>query len=95
MIMEYIIALLVSAIFVFFGAIGFYHAFKRYHSEDDFLYGFLDFDPSFLSLIGELILWISNKKFPEKIHVKIYKITAFIFGIVMFSVAALVWILLI
>ncbi|MCP3027623.1 hypothetical protein [Halobacillus sp. A5] len=84
------VSLLATLVFGFFGVIGFYHAFKRYNSDDNFL-DIMSACPNLLQIVGEVFLWMTKKLFPHWIHSKIYRAAAFLFGLMMFGIVSLLW----
>jgi uncharacterized membrane protein len=74
-------------LFTIFGIVGFHFTFKRYNPTDRI--NFLDTYPTLISIVGEIILWISKKLFPERVHIIIYKSFTFIFGAVSFLITFL------
>ncbi|WP_078428183.1 hypothetical protein [Alkalihalobacterium alkalinitrilicum] len=70
-------------------SIRFYHFFKRYNREDHFLETFLVY-PNWLLIIGKVLLW-GIKKFPKSISCPLYRLAAFLFGVLMLGVVVLFW----
>lgn len=91
-IMNFFVPVIATVIFGFFGLIGFFHAFKRYNPEENFL-DVMSTYPTLFQILGELFLWITKKNFPEHIHIKIYRVAAFLFGLTMFGVVILFWVI--
>ncbi|WP_332633609.1 hypothetical protein [Halalkalibacter flavus] len=89
--MDFFVPLLATLIFGFFGVIGFQHAFKRYNPDENFL-DIMSAYPTLFQVFGKLFLWITKKIFPEHIHIKVYRVAAFLFGLLMFGIIVLFWV---
>ncbi|MFE3577110.1 hypothetical protein [Lysinibacillus sp. NPDC059133] len=80
--------LIVSSLFLLFIAgNAFYVAFKKYEEDDDFSDGV-----TFIDLVFGVILLISEKFAPKK-YIVIFKTLSFLFGLIIFGLTVLFWLL--
>lgn len=89
--MNIYVLLIISLILLFFAGNAFYVAFKKYEDEDDFSGGW-DALSIVEVLLGALLL-ISERFFPKRYHIVIFKIFSFLFGIFMVGLTILFWVL--
>ncbi|GGF22223.1 hypothetical protein GCM10010954_21320 [Halobacillus andaensis] len=89
--MDFLVPLAGTLIFGFLGAVGFYHAFKRYNPDDHFL-DIMSTYPTWMQFVAELFLWMTKKLFPEQVHRKVYRAAAFLFGVLMCGFISIFWI---
>lgn len=92
MIIGIILILISTFLFGFFSYNGFYYAFKKYESDDDFVIGIIGFE--LLELLMGFILMITEKFLSKKNHIMWFKICSFIFGTIMFFIMLLMWFLI-
>lgn len=69
----------------------FYIAFKRYEEDDDFTGGVNSF--TMFEVILAVLLFIFEKISPKKYHIAIFKTFSFIWGLFMFGLTVLLWVL--
>lgn len=89
--MDLIGSILVTIVFGGLGAYALYHAFKPFKSNETFFEGLSGTDFFLLELIGDFLLWATKKLFPEHIHIKVYRVFAFLFGLLMFVIVIMFW----
>lgn len=75
------------------GVYALYHAFKPYKTGDKFFES-SGTDLFLVEIFVDFLLWLNKKIFPQRLHIKVYKIFAFIFGLLMFAIVALCWVFL-
>jgi hypothetical protein len=76
------------------GVYALYHAFKPYKPGDKFFEGYSGTDFFLVEILVDFLLWLNKKIFPERFHINLYRVFAFIFGLLMFTIVALCWIFL-
>lgn len=89
--MNIYVLLVISLILLLFAINAFYVAFKKYEDDDDFSGGWEAL--SFIEFLLGILLLISEKFFPKRHHIIIFKIISFLFGVFMLGVTALLWVL--
>jgi hypothetical protein len=80
--------ILAVALFILFGSISFYHAFKSYKSEETFYENLSGSDFFLFTVMIEFFLWVSKKLFPNKMYILVYRMLAFLCGVLLFMLAA-------
>lgn len=86
--MDIIFLFLFTPFVLFLAGNAFYVAFKTYEENDDFT---ANIEIHFLELIFVIILWFTEKYFPERLHIRIFKTFAFLFGLSMLGLLVLIW----
>ncbi|WP_299091123.1 hypothetical protein [uncultured Metabacillus sp.] len=76
------------------GVYAIYHAIKPYKPGDKFFEGYSGTDFFLVEIIVDFLLWLNKKIFPERFHINFYRVFAFIFGLLMFTIVAFCWIFL-
>lgn len=89
--MNIYILIAISLILLFIAGNAFYVTFKTYEDDDDFTAGINTF--TFIEFLFGVLVLISEKFFPKKYHIVIFKILSFIFGIFIFGLTILFWVL--
>lgn len=89
MLIGIILVTISTLLFGLFSYHGFYYAFKKYESDDDFVIGITGFE--LLELIMTFILSITKKFLSRKNHIIWFKICSFIFGTIMLFMVILFW----
>lgn len=92
--MELVFLVLITILVGGAGVYALYHAFKPYKTGDKFFEDYSGTDFFLVEIFFDFLLWLSKKSFPERFHHKVYKVFAFIFGLLMFAIVALCWIFL-
>ncbi|EPD50275.1 hypothetical protein HMPREF1210_02846 [Paenisporosarcina sp. HGH0030] len=87
--MNIYVLLIISFILVLLVGNAFYVAFKGYEEDDDFTGGINTF--SFVEMLLGGLLFISEKFFPERYHIAIFKFISFIFGVINLGLLILLW----
>ncbi|MFP5116476.1 hypothetical protein ACSU64_29710 [Bacillaceae bacterium C204] len=88
--MDLIFLIIITVLVGGAGAYALYHAFKPYKKDDKFFEA-LDTDIILVELLVDFLLWLNKKIFPERFHIKLYRVFAFTFGLLMFAIVALCW----
>jgi nitrogen fixation-related uncharacterized protein len=81
--------LFISFILLFMAGYAFYNAFKKYEENDDFTGGINTF--TIVEFIFSILLLISEKVFPEKYHILIFKVFSVLFGLFMLALTVFLW----
>lgn len=93
-------AILATVILGLLSCNGFYYAFKTYEKNEDEEFNPIDVDtvafPIFLSAIlfvFTIILWISKKLFPNRVHIAVVRVIAFLIGLMFLVPIFIVWLI--
>jgi NAD/NADP transhydrogenase beta subunit len=93
-------AILVTVILGLLSFNGFYYSFKTYEKNEDEKFNPIDVDavafPIFLSAIlfvFTIILWVSKKIFPNRVHIAVVRIIAFLIGLIFLVPIFIVWLI--
>lgn len=89
--MNIYILLIISLILLFLAGNAFYVALKKYEEDDDFSGGINTL--SFVEMLLGVLLLISEKFFPQRSHIVIFKIFSFLFGVIILGLLVLFWII--
>jgi hypothetical protein len=89
--MNIYLLLIISIILLFMAGYAFYIVIKKYEEDDDFTGGISTF--TIVEFILSMILIVSEKLFPKKYHIVIFKVFSLLFGIFMLGLAILLWVL--
>jgi type IV secretory pathway TrbL component len=96
-----IIVSLITALLGFFCCSGYYFAFKKYEKNDEDEFSPIEFaiasgDLFILDAIlfvFNVILWISEKIFPKKMHIAVFRTIAFLTGTIFLLIICFLWLL--
>ncbi|MFJ7408250.1 MULTISPECIES: hypothetical protein [unclassified Lysinibacillus] len=76
-----------SLLLLFIAGNAFYVVFKKYKEDDDFTFNTL----TWIELIFNVLLLISEKIAPKKFHIVIFKFLSFLFGVFFLGLTVLLW----
>jgi len=96
-----IISTLLTVVLGFLSCNGFYYAFKKYERNEEDNFTAIDFDstasfPIFLGalfIIFDVILWISKAIFPNRVHLAVVRIVAFLIGVIFLLPIFILWLI--
>lgn len=94
--MVFIAPVLATILFGFFASICFYYSFKPYKGGDEDYLDILTFDFGFLALIAmffEFILWGCRKLLPKNSYIILFRVIAFIIGLIMVGIVIVIWLI--
>jgi hypothetical protein len=89
--MNIYVLLIILLVLLLFAGNAFYVVFKKYEDDDDFSGGWDTL--SFIEFLLGIFLLISEKFFPKRYHIIIFKIISFLFGVFVIALAILLWVL--
>jgi hypothetical protein len=89
--MNIYILLIISLILLFLAGNAFYIDFKKYEEDDDFTGGINTF--AIVEILLGVLLLISEKFFPQRYHIVIFKVVSFLFGVIILGLLVLFWII--
>ncbi|MFP5115192.1 hypothetical protein ACSU64_22815 [Bacillaceae bacterium C204] len=90
--MNIYLLLIISLVLLLFAGNAFYVTFKKYEDDDDFSGGWNTL--SFIEFFLGVLLLISEKIFPKRYHIVIFKIISFLFGVFLVGLTVLFWVFL-
>jgi hypothetical protein len=89
--MNIYVLLIISLILLLIAGNAFYVAFKKYEDDDDFSGGWDTL--SFIEFLLGILLLITEKFFPKRYHIIIFKIISILFGVFVVGLTVLFWVL--
>ncbi|WP_078544867.1 hypothetical protein [Litchfieldia alkalitelluris] len=89
--MNIYVLFVILTLLLFLAGYAFYVAFKQYEEDDDFTVGINTF--TFIEVVFSILLFISEKFFPKRYHIVIFKFLSFLFGLFLVCLIVLFWVL--
>lgn len=90
--MDIFICLFATIYLGILGGYALYLACKPYkYEENDFMNFLGTTEIFFIELFVEFLIWITKRLFPEPIHMKMFRVIAFLYGGLMFAIVILIW----